>query len=90
MGTHLSLGFFKLMVPFGRCIFLSKGTSPALQSYGSKESPHMTPDFQPECSTMKDNLARRPVEFPPQRLHLVMVPGDIQRFQHKEPTTIIR
>jgi hypothetical protein len=49
----------------------------------------MMPDFQPECATMKDNLARRPVEFPPQRLHLVMVPGDIRRFQHKEPTRII-
>ena len=39
---------------------------------------------------MEHNLARRPIELPPERLHLVAAPGGIERLQNKEPTKVVR
>ena len=49
----------------------------------------MAPDLQPERTAVKHNSTRRPVELPPERLHLVMMPGGIQRRKDKEPTKVI-
>ena len=71
-------------------ITLTVGKLPTPSSDLGKKPAHLSADFQPNAATTEYNLARRLIELPAQRLHLVPMPARIQGLERKRPAHIVR